>query len=126
MPQQPIPEDDGRREEPLAPREPASAPEAGPTFAEPEPRVQDLSQEIVKTLAKSAGERVTCRRISGNHYRCNWWTAQSPKKYDNPHMAALTVTTHRVSRSELLHVTRTAKGLTIRPAVVRNLNAPQA
>jgi hypothetical protein len=88
--------------------------EKGPTFAAPEPQaVPDLSKEIAKTVTKSAGETVTCRRISGNNYRCNWWSAMGTGSFDNPNMASAMVTTHRVSRSEMLRVTRSPKGLVI-------------
>lgn len=88
--------------------------EAGPTFAAAEPRVSDLSEEIVRTVRKASGERVTCRRIFGDNYRCNWWAAQNTDGYDNPNMGGQLVTTHRIARSELLHVTRTPGGLAIK------------
>lgn len=87
--------------------------EAGPSFAAAEPRVSDLSEEIVRTVRKAAGERVTCRRIFGDNYRCNWWSAASTDGYDNPNMGGQTVMTHRIGRSELLHVTKTSAGLVI-------------
>jgi hypothetical protein len=90
----------------------------GPSFAAPEDLSEDLSSEIVKALSKSLRERVTCQRITGNHYRCNWWTAQNTNNYDNPEMTGLTTTTHRVSRSQMLHVTKTAEGLAICPMPV--------
>jgi hypothetical protein len=89
------------------------ASEKGPTFAQPESPVVDLSAEILRTVPRGRDERVTCRRITGNHYRCNWWSPQNTDEYDNPGMSGMTVTTHRVSRSEMLHVTRTASGLKI-------------
>ena len=98
----------------------ADVAEAGPTFAASEPHVHDLSAEIAQALVKSPGERVTCRRISGSHYRCNWWSAQGTDEYDNPKMHALMVTTHRVSKSQMLHVTKTAKGLSMVPVGVGN------
>ena len=88
--------------------------EAGPAFAAAEPRVSDLSEEIVRTVKKMPGERVTCRRIFGDNYRCNWWSAQNTDGYDNPNMAGPLVTTHRIGRSELLHVTRSNAGLVIK------------
>lgn len=96
------------------PKQRPSAPSkrAGPAFAEPEESA-DLSKEIAKTLPCGPSERVTCRRIAGNLYRCNWWSPQNTDGYDNPAMVGLVVTTHRVSRSELLHVTKTAQGLVI-------------
>lgn len=96
-------------------REPAqSPPSAGPTFAEPVESQADLSSEIVKALPRSVGDRVTCRRINGNLYRCNWWAPQDTQKYDNPTMTGLVVTTHRVRKSQVLHVTKVAKNLVIK------------
>src|SRR4051812_16120365 len=115
MSKQPLESDDdqGEEAERAAPAqaEPRTTAESGPSFAAAQPKAQDLSKEIVLALPKAAGERVTCRRISGDHYRCNWWSAQGTSEYDNPSMHGLMVTTHRVSRSQLLHVTKTAKGL---------------
>ena len=93
--------------------------ETGPTFSAPEEAVADLSNEILKSLPRLKGERITCRRITGNHYRCNWWSPQSTGEFDNPAMTGLTVTTHRVSKSQMLHVTKTSGKLTITPASVR-------
>jgi hypothetical protein len=90
--------------------------EKGPTFSAPEEAVADLSGEILKSLPRGKGERITCRRITGNHYRCNWWTPQPTIDFDNPAMTGLTVTTHRVSKSQMLHVTKTSGKLTITPA----------
>jgi hypothetical protein len=84
----------------------ANQSERGPTFAEPEQPVVDLASEVVATIGRSPGERVTCRRIVGNNYRCNWWAAENTRHYDNPTMSGLTVTTHRVVRSQLLRITR--------------------
>ncbi len=88
--------------------------EPGPVFAAAEPRVSDLSDEISRAVRKSAGERVTCRRIYGDNYRCNWWSAQKTDSYDNPSMAGQLVMTHRIARSELLHVTKSNAGLVIK------------
>src|SRR5690349_6875023 len=101
------------------PAEARQVPESGPTFAAAEPRIIDLSKEIVSTVSRAAGERVTCRRISGNHYRCNWWAAHGTGEYDNPEMTGMMVTTHRVIRSQILHVTKTGKELRIAPAAVQ-------
>jgi hypothetical protein len=73
----------------------------------------DLSVEIVQTIAKAPGDRVTCRHISGDHYRCNWWASQGTIGYDNPGMYGLTVTTHRVRKSQFLRVTKTEGALRI-------------
>ncbi|HEX4792235.1 MAG TPA: hypothetical protein VH370_00495 [Humisphaera sp.] len=110
-PEKPTPEDKGR-----------SQPEGdlivqpGPAFAEPEERVADLSSEIVKQLPRGSGERVTCRRITGNHYRCNWWTPQIAAQYGARSAEGMTATTHRVSKSQFLHVTKTAGTLAIKAA----------
>ena len=82
----------------------AAPPQAGP---------EDLSAEIISTIERGRDERVTCKRISGNSYRCNWWAPQSLRGYDNPGMHGLLVTTHRVRRSRFLNVTRTEQGLVI-------------
>jgi len=79
----------------------------------PESGPQDLSGEIISTIARGTDERVTCKRISGNHYRCNWWAPEKLSGYDNPGMQGLLVTTHRVRRSRFLNVTKTAQGLVI-------------
>jgi len=87
---------------------------AGPAFAEPEEHVADLSSEIVKQLPRASGERVTCRRITGNHYRCNWWTPQIAALYGGRLAPGLATTTHRVTKSQFLHVTKTDGTLAIK------------
>ena len=93
--------------------EPRGHAELGPTFAAAEPRVEDLSDQIARTVTKVPGQRVTCRRVAGNNYRCNWWSARDTDGYDNPAMTGQLVTTHRVERSAMLRVTRTNSGLNI-------------
>lgn len=75
---------------------------------------QDLSAEIIRTVAKQPGDQVTCRHIVGDHYRCNWWQRQSSSGYDNPNMSGLLVTTSRIGKSEFLKVTSTESGLSIK------------
>lgn len=75
---------------------------------------ENLAAEIALTIARNPGEKVTCRRVFENHYRCNWWGAESTAAYDNPGMYGLLVTTHRVRKSRFLRVTRTADGLVIK------------
>ena len=77
------------------------------------PVATDLSAEIILMLDKRPADRVTCRRVSGDNYRCNWWAPASAGGYDNPGMPGLTVTTHRVRQSRFLTATRTAHGLVI-------------
>jgi hypothetical protein len=74
----------------------------------------DLSAQIVKTIEKQPGDRVTCRHIAGDNYRCNWWSVAEVSGYDNPSMAGLTVTTHRVRQSHFLTVVSGPTGLIIR------------
>lgn len=73
----------------------------------------DLSAEISARIEKQSDERVTCRRIWGDHYRCNWWAALPTQKYDNPLMEGLMVTTHRVRKSRFLNVTKAGENLVI-------------
>jgi hypothetical protein len=107
--------DNGPEFQAPSPKVPRPHAELGPSFATAEPKVEDLSAQIARTVSKTAGERVTCRRISGNHYRCNWWSARGTGGYDNPEMTGQLVTTHRVVRSELLRVTRTGTELRMDP-----------
>jgi hypothetical protein len=74
---------------------------------------EDLSEEIARTVEKRASDQVTCRRITRNHYRCNWWSLESTKGYDNPGMAGMLVTTSRIRQSHFLEARRTPEGLQI-------------
>src|SRR6266403_535277 len=74
---------------------------------------QDLSAEIAQAVSREFDEHVTCRRVSGQNYRCNWWSPSISAKYDNPRMSGLLVTTHVVRKSRFLSVTKTEKGLAI-------------
>ena len=69
---------------------------------------EDLSAEIARSVPRERGEQVTCRRITKNHYRCNWWRAQEMVGYDNPGMGGLLVTTNRICKSQFLRVTTAA------------------
>jgi hypothetical protein len=71
---------------------------------------EDLSAEIARTVEREPGEQVTCRRVSKNHYRCNWWRPQAMGRFDNPSMGGLLVTTNRISRSHFLRVPPPAAG----------------
>jgi hypothetical protein len=81
--------------------------------APPQSEATDLSAEIIQSIEREFGERVTCRRISGSKYRCNWWSPHSPTGYDNPGMYGLLVTTHVVKRSRFLTIHSTPEGLVI-------------
>jgi hypothetical protein len=89
--------------------------DAFPNVSRP-PSEPDLSEEICLSIAKESGERVTCRRISGDKYRCNWWAPKRSAKYDNPRMAGMMVTTHVVAKSRFVSATRSPQGLVIRDA----------
>lgn len=80
----------------------------------PEPVAQDFSEEIARFVEKRPEDRVSCKRVSGNNYRCNWWAPASDTKYDNPQMFGLTVTTHVVRLSRFLTVTKTSAGLVVK------------
>jgi hypothetical protein len=85
-------------------------------FAKTERRAPDvdLSTEIAQSVAREFDERVTCRRVSGNSYRCNWWSPSSSKRHDNLRMEGLLVTTHVVSKSRFLSVTKVDQRLVIK------------
>lgn len=70
------------------------------------PRPPDLSAEIVQSIPKDHNQRVTCTRVCGNNYRCNWWSPAPTKLYDNPQMRGLLVTTHVVTKSRFLNVVK--------------------
>jgi hypothetical protein len=74
----------------------------------------DLSHEIAATVGRETGDHVTCKRIYGNRYRCNWWAPQNVGTYDNPAMTGLMVTTHRVRKSAVLDVTKPGDQLLIK------------
>jgi len=77
------------------------------------PKDPDLSPAIIESIERSIGERVTCRRICGTKYRCNWWSPQTTSEYDNPRMSGLLVTTHVVVKSRFISVVRNEHGLII-------------
>jgi len=72
----------------------------------------DLSSEILTKVGHKPGEQVTCRRVSANHYRCNWWRLKRTSGDD--HSAIMgEVCSSRVYRSEFLRVEKPAKELLI-------------
>src|SRR5688500_17188929 len=93
-----------------------AAPGAAP--ARVPPPDEDLSAAIIAAIPKRPQDRVTCRRIYGNCYRCNWWSPADRAGYDNPGMDGLLVTTHTVRKSRFLRVTRSGTGLVLRNAAV--------
>jgi hypothetical protein len=72
---------------------------------------EDLSAQIAREIERAPGDQVTCRRIYGDNYRCNWWQIKDTRAYDNPGMLGLLVTTSRIRKSQFLRVTRSAAGL---------------
>src|SRR5438093_1562481 len=87
------------------------------TIVTPSPAVsdskEDLSREIAKRVEKESQDQVTCRRISENYYRCNWWAPRIAAEYDNPHMLGAMVATHCLRKSRFLHVIKSGDGLQI-------------
>ena len=79
----------------------------------PKATAEDLSSEIAATVEKDRGDRVRCTRVSGNNYRCNWWSLEGTTGYDNPGMDGLVVTTHRVRKSRFLSATKVSGKLVI-------------
>jgi hypothetical protein len=82
---------------------------------------EDLSAQIVLAVARKPSERVTCTRITRDHYRCNWWTRQSNGKRDQLSFEGLLATTNRICQSHFLHVTKNTDGLRI---VIVSSDAP--
>ncbi len=93
--------------------------------SEPKPRTgeEDLSAEIVLTVAKKSSEHVTCRRVTRNHYRCNWWTPENLGENGKPVREGLLVITNRISKSRFLHVTKNTGGLQISEVAPGNAGA---
>ena len=84
---------------------------AGPPFASPESTVQDLSSELMRELPRSPDEMVRCRRVVGNHYRCNWWAPRNTSRHDKS--IGLITTRYQVIQSQMLRVTLSGEGLLI-------------
>jgi hypothetical protein len=91
------------REKPFAQSTPeASAPQS------------DLSPEIIKTVKRQAGDEVRCVHVTGDKYRCNWWSAANAEIYDNPNMkGGQLATTYRIRKSCFMRVTKSGEKLTI-------------
>jgi len=75
---------------------------------------EDLALQIVRSLPKKGREQITCKRVTKNHYRCNWWTLDDTAAYDNPGMKGSLVTTGRISQSQFLHAVKVGGDLKIR------------
>ena len=75
---------------------------------------EDLALQIVRSLPKKGREQITCKRVTKNHYRCNWWTLDDTAAYDNPGMKGSLVTTGRICQSQFLHAVKVGGDLKIR------------
>ena len=75
---------------------------------------EDLSKDLARTLSREPLQQITCRRVGDHHYRCNWWTPQSTRSYDNPSMLGSLVTTSRITQSQFVHATKTNGKLTVK------------
>ena len=80
---------------------------------------EDLSRQIESTVEKRRGDVVRCSKVSGHHYRCNWWT-QEPETTkpvgairDAVRDGSPLIQTNRIRRSRFLYVTRKEDGLVI-------------
>lgn len=49
----------------------------------------DLCAEIAGQVEREPSDRVSCRHVFRNYYRCNWWAPASANDYDNPSMYGL-------------------------------------
>jgi hypothetical protein len=75
----------------------------------------DLSAEIAMTVEKLPGERVRCRRVSANTYRCNWI---APERQSGDALRFIDTFTIRASR--FLHVTKPEGKLVIEDWTAKN------
>ena len=75
---------------------------------------KDLSSEIIVTVKRQSGDEVRCVHVSGDKYRCNWWTLQNTEEFDNPKMRGGQLgTTYRIRKSCFMRVTKQGDKLTI-------------
>jgi hypothetical protein len=86
-------------------------------FPEPSPPANiqsDLSVEITLTVKRQPGDEVRCVHVSGDKYRCNWWSPHKTDEYDNPKMCGgQLATTYRIRKSCFMRVTKIGERLTI-------------
>jgi hypothetical protein len=75
---------------------------------------EDLALQIASSLPRKGREHITCKRVTKNHYRCNWWTLEDTAGYDNPGMKGSLVTTGRICQSQFLHAVKVGGDLKIR------------
>ena len=70
----------------------------------------DLSAEISLTVERLKGEKVKCRRIFGDNYRCNWLTVEEDLAGGGRSMA---LDSYRIRASKFLRVTKAGEQLVI-------------
>ena len=73
----------------------------------------DLSAEIAVSMEREKGERVKCRRIFGDNYRCNWLAIDDRATSRG---ASLAVDTYRIRASKFLRVRKVGEALVIEDA----------
>ena len=69
-----------------------------------EDAVPDRAREIIALLHREPGDRLTCVRVFGEFYRCNWWAAGA-SPFDPAMIRGLEVSTYRVRKSCLVKAT---------------------
>ena len=70
----------------------------------------DLSAEIALTVERLKGEKVKCRRIFGDNYRCNWLTVDEGAAQRG---RSLALDTYRIRASKFLRVKKVGEQLVI-------------
>ena len=70
----------------------------------------DLSAEIALTVERLKGEKVKCRRIYGDNYRCNWLTLDENAAQRG---RSLALDTYRIRASRFLRVKKVGEQLVI-------------
>ena len=93
-----------------------SAPSSPPPPPAPD---ADLSEQVMATIAREAGDRVRCTRIGLHKYRCNWWAPRPGAPHERGSVPGLASTTFRVRKSRMLYVTPSPTGLQITEAPAR-------
>lgn len=74
------------------------------------PGTPDLSAEIALTVQRLQGEKVKCRRIFGDNYRCNWLEVDERAAQRGQ---ALALQTYRIRDSKFLRVKKVGESLVI-------------
>ena len=70
----------------------------------------DLSADIAVTVERLKGEKVKCRRIFGDNYRCNWLAVDERVGERGRSMA---LDTYRIRASKFLRVKKVGESLVI-------------